>query len=754
MKRRVLSWQIGLFLSATGTALIAGPVAAETPVQTPEQAAASKADSQAKQTKPKTLEAIIVTAERREQNLQDVPSGVSVLDAAEINKRGLNNVTDLSAAAPGLLVAPSPAGGLQAQIGMRSTAQVNPALYFDTPVPIYVDGVYYGKTTGAVFDLVDVERIEVLRGPQGSLFGRNAYAGAVNFITHRPSGVFTGRGELSLGNYDSRLGKLALDLPAIDLSAFGTLKASVGGRVERRDGWVTTTPGSSVSELNSIHKQSGFVDLLLDATPNLSIEYRYDLHDVKQTPPFGQLIRSDLGIPGLDARSGRQTTGGVNGPINEAMRMDGHALHADWKLGDFGTLKYIYGYRRMTYTQGLDLDGTILPIAGTQYDPATYVAISNELQWLGQAGPFDWLVGLYDYRDHGLTNNPQTFFFGAQNFASQYGFSTGAKALYGQVDYKPTDRLTLTLGARRSVEHKTGYRFETMNGFSLIPPGTQAETSAGAVTPTASASYKLSPQVMVYGRYAEGFKGGGFNGEAVTVVDATTPFKPEKKRSFEVGAKSTLWGDKLRINGDVYFERNSDLQQSVFTAVGSASSTIVNVGKSHDQGLELEVEALLSRDLTLRLDYALMHTKYDKFMVLGQNVADNRAPVFAPRQTVALVADATFARTAIGNWHAMADYRFNSSFYQYAYQIQRVDPTAAIAADARLPASGTLNAKIELANMRWGPNIDGTVSFWVRNLANTERLTGSIPFGPGFGNLTVGYYNEPRTFGISLIANW
>src|SRR5574337_727802 len=229
MNRRVLSWQIGLLLAATGSALIAGPATAETPAQNPDQAAASKAEKQAKQAKPKTLQTVVVTAERREQNLQDVPSSVNALSAAQINKRGINNISDLNGAAPNLLVTPSPAGGLQAQIGMRGAAQVNPAMYFDAPVPIYVDGVYYGKTTGAVFDLVDIERIEVLHGPQGTLFGRNAYAGAINFITHTPTGVFNGRAELSLGNYNDRLGarcttstrRVRLPRPAPSLRVFG-----------------------------------------------------------------------------------------------------------------------------------------------------------------------------------------------------------------------------------------------------------------------------------------------------------------------------------------------------------------------------------------------------------------------------------------------------------------------------------------------------------------------------------------------------
>src|SRR5574337_426896 len=710
MKRRLLAWQIGLLLAAASTALIAYPAPAETPAQTPEQAAASKTDRRAEQAKPKTLQAVIVTAERREQNLQDVPSSVTALDAAQINRRGLNNVSDLSAVAPNLIVQSSPGGYLQAQIGIRGAAQVNPAMYFETPVPIYVDGLYYGKSAGAVFDLVDVERIEVLHGPQGTLFGRNAYAGAINFITHKPTGVFNGRSELTLGNYNGRLGKVAVDLPAI-----GKLKASVGGRIERRDGWFTTTPGSSVSHMNNVHKQSEFVDLLLDATPDLSINYRFDHHDVNQASRFGQVTRSDLeqvfGIPGVNPVSGRQMTGGVDAPINETLKMDGHALHASWKLGDFGTLKYIYGHRRMKYTQALELDGTILPIAATQYVPATYVQVSNELQWLGQAGPLDWVVGLYGYRDHGLTIQTQQFFFNTLIYNSQYGFAVNAKALYGQADYKLTDRLTLTAGARRDIEHRTGYRFELSNGVANVPPGTQAETSAGA-------------------------------------------FTPEKKRSFEVGTKSTLLGGKLRINADLFYERNSDLQEAVFTAKGSLSQDLVNVGKSHDQGLELEAEALVSRDLSLRLDYSYLKEKYDTFMERGENVADNRATIFAPRHTVGLVADATLARPAIGNWHAMADYRFSSGYYQYPYQLRLVDPAMQQAGNSRIPAGGMLNARVELAEMQWGHDVDGTIAFWVHNLTNSDRLTAPMDFGPSFANLALGYPTDPRTYGVSLIANW
>lgn len=741
MKLRKLSFQIGLLLAATVTL----PVLAQTAPD-----ATSQKSSDAK-SNPKTLQTVTVTAERRTQNLQEVPASVTAFDSAELSRRGMDNVRDLSGAAPGLLVVATPAATLQAGISMRGAAQVNPALFFDPPVSMYVDGVYYGKNSGAVFDLVDLERVEVLHGPQGTLYGRNTYAGAVNFITHKPTGMFNGTAEIDLGNYGAATGKVAMDLPAI-----GKLKASVGGQINRRDGWVNMEPGSSVSQMNNTHKQSSFIDLLLDATSNLSFNYRFDHHEVNQYPPFGQVIKSDFealfGIPGVDARSGRQTTGAVDAPTLERMNMDGHSFHATWDMGAAGTLKYIYGHRKMTYFQTLDLDGTILPIAQTSESPNRYQLTSNELQWLGQWGKFDWVAGLYKFSDHGFTDNPQSFFFGASNYNSRYGFATDAKAMYGQIDYKPTDRWTLTVGARRGYERKIGYRFEVGPGID-IPP-TQARTSAGATTPVASVSYQASRNVMLYGRYAEGFKGGGFNGEAITLVDSITPFRPEKKKSLEVGVKSVLLGGKLRVNADLFHERNSDLQEAVFTAAGSASSNIVNVGKSHDEGLELESEALVSTNLKLRVNYSYLHEKYDEFMQLGVNVADNRAVIYAPRHTLNVVADATLGQSSYGTWRGLLDYRFTSSFYQYPYQLRLVDPTAQLAANTRIGASGMLNARLELTGMDWGANVNGEVALWVRNLTNNAHVASSIDFGPSFANLLVGYFNEPRTFGVSLIAHF
>lgn len=747
MKRRALSWQIGLLLAATLPAMAALPVVAQTPDQA---GTANNKKNVDNNTKPQQLPTIVVTAERRSQNLQEVPVAVTALGSAELNRRGINNVADLSGLAPGLMIEQNVASS-SVTISMRGTFNNDPSLFIDSPVAIYVDGVYYGKTAGSVFDLIDLDRIEVLRGPQGTLYGRNAYAGAINFITHKPTGEFNGRAQIDIGNYNARTGKFAMDLPAI-----GKLKASVGGNIIRRDGWFNTAPGSSVSQMNNAHSQSGFVDLLLDATDNLSFNYRYDHHLINEYPQFAQVIGSDIeqyfGIPGINAYTGRQTYGGVDAPVLDRMKMDGQAFTATWKLGDNNTLKYIYGYRLMNYDQNLDLDGTALPFAQA-LEANRYLETSSELQWLGQSGPLNWVAGLYRFNDTGFTDDPQSYFFGLANIEERYGFATSSRAVYGQVNYDINDQWTLTVGARRTIDHRLGYAFQQGAGVNV--PSVEGKTSAGATTPMASLSYKLNPDVMFYARYAEGFKSGGFNGQAATVDAATTPYLPEKKKSFEVGAKTMLFDGKLRLNGDLFHERDTGLQQTVAFANnnGSTGTNIVNVGTSTDQGIELSADALLSQNFSMHVNYAYTHVKFDTFMVLGQNVADNRTPAGAPKNTLNVVANATFARMAVGTLRGEIDYRFVDSFYPGAGWIVP-PPGQAPSALSRTPAGGTVNARLSLDGMQWGHGIQGEVAFWVKNLGNTNHIDGKIAFGPSFANLTLGYYNLPRTFGVSLIASW
>src|SRR5262249_33968619 len=184
------------------------------------------------------IQEVIVTAQRREEKLQDVPIAVSAFGSDQLQSRGISNISELGSLAPNVQISTATADNTGAQIAIRGAAEINPALFWDPTVGIYLDGVYIGKTLGSVFDLVDLERVEVLRGPQGTLYGRNTLAGAINLITRAPSGELSGHADVRLGDYNLRVAEASLDLPQV-----GIARISIGARRELRDGTTSTTPG-------------------------------------------------------------------------------------------------------------------------------------------------------------------------------------------------------------------------------------------------------------------------------------------------------------------------------------------------------------------------------------------------------------------------------------------------------------------------------------------------------------------------------
>ncbi len=704
--------------------------------------------------KPVALKEVVVTAQRRSQNLQEVPVAVTAIDEAALTARGIQNVSDLGAVAPNLTVVNSPGNGTSSAISIRGGNNFNPAPYWDQPIGVYVDGVYLGKTQGNVFDLVNLERIEVLRGPQGTLFGRNTMAGAINLVTRPPSGVFTGDATVTFGNYGAKVARASVDLPAI-----GKLKMSLGGRVERRDGWVKTTPGSSEPDLANRHNHAFYADLEYDASDNLTLRYRFDYTNIKQHGIFNQTINSDVGtdfgIPGIIVNHGRQTRASIDSPDFEKSRIAGNALTVAWKLGDFGTLKYIGAYRDMHWSDGLDLDGSPILFAQTA-NTTRYRQASHELQYMGSSGPWNWTAGAYYFTDNGFTDNPQTYFFGLASYNENYSYQTRSRAVYGQVDYKLTDTLTLTGGLRRTLEQKRGGRFEALvdPAYVLVPQGTSARANFGATTPTVNLAWQFTPRNMLYARYAEGYMAGGFNGEAQTVTTATTPYKQEKQRTLEAGSKNLFLDGRLSLDAAVFANRISNLQQAIFTAEGSAGSTILNVGSSRQVGAELEAHLSATENLTLGLNYGYMHTKYTRFLVNGVDVKNNRSVQFAPRNTASFTVDDVLLRTGNGVLHATLDYRYTDRFYLYVYPFTQTNPPQQLAQNTRVKPSGILNARISLSDVYLGHGVSGEVSLWAKNLADSGHLDSIIDFGPGFGNLRTANYAEPRTFGVSFTARW
>ncbi|HVN42248.1 MAG TPA: TonB-dependent receptor, partial [Steroidobacteraceae bacterium] len=505
------SW--GLSASALALASIASPAVADAP---PANTAAQ----------PAALEQIVVTAQRREEKLQDVPIAVTAVTAGELATRGIENAIDMNSAAPNLLARANPGANGILSIGIRGSISGQPAIWADTPIGMYLDGVYLGKAQGNVFDLADIERIEVLRGPQGTLFGRNTEGGAVSFVSRQPSGEFRGSAEVDMGNYGHDIGKLSIDLPKL-----GFLSATIAARKEKMNGWAENL--SHEGDPGAINSDGFRAALKFDFTDRFKGTYAFDYARSRNVPTVSSLfslsgwntdIASAFGAIGPQVAAAMEpyvtthrpdtvdTPEGL--PLYENSKNTAHTASLTYEITDTETAKYIFSRRNMDYNSQQSISGMPLittPITvPTGYPPpydtytfqypmtayystnTQYQQTSNELQWLGNHDTLHYVVGLYDFKDSGETQDWQWFgLFGAKPERVDYAPSTHAKAAYGQFDWEFVKDLTLTAGIRYTKEdhdgythafNTAGYRGDAIPGGDILPK-TPYSASFSGTTP-------------------------------------------------------------------------------------------------------------------------------------------------------------------------------------------------------------------------------------------------------------------------------
>ncbi|MCY4040042.1 MAG: TonB-dependent receptor, partial [Gammaproteobacteria bacterium] len=687
------------------------------------------------------IEEIVVTAQKREQNILEVPFSITAISEADVENRDITNIGEIDRLVPNLQVTQAPGNSTAAQIAIRGGVTINPALTWETTVGLYLDGVYIGKTQGSVFDVVEVERIEVLRGPQGTLYGRNTLAGGINIVSKAPSGELGGYAKAGVGNYGAQTLAASLSLPAM-----GNVRVNLAARNETRDGWVDVNAGSiatsSVDALGDIDRTAFRAAVDVDLSDQLTLAYRFDFSEADQAATHSQLHRldADFMLPILGfVSTEREDSASVDGPSFEKSEVSGHSLTVDLDLSETLSFKSITAFRDLTWSDGLDLDGTPLDVAHTQRY-SDYESFSQELQILGGSGNLNFVAGAYLFNDDGFTDNPQRFFgvFGpfGQTFVSRYGFETQAVALFAQIDYDLSEALTLTAGLRYTDEQKEIER-ELGNAGQprTISAGTQADTSFDDLTPTVSLSYDLSDSVSAYLRYAEGFKSGGFNGEAQTLEETLRPYSSESVRSIEAGVKGLWFDNRLRASAAVFHNEHSDMQLSVFTAEGAAGSSVRNAGEAVIQGIEVEGMLNVTEDIRVRASYGYLDSEYDKFLDCGgaADVANNRAFPHAPESSLSLSLEAALFRGSWGQLDVIIDHSHISDYYLYPYPIV-ADTNPACAASALAPATevgdyGLTDLRLLLSDVRFGENTSFSASLWVQNLGDEEYRANMIDFG-------------------------
>ena len=732
---------------------------------------------------------IVVTAQKRSENVQDVPIAISALGSQFLESRGIDSIDKLGAVAPNVKIERAPASKTISQISIRGSVTINPAITWEPAVGLYLDGVYIAKAQGSIFDVADLERVELLRGPQGTLYGRNALAGAVNLVTRKPSGEAGGSIDLTYGSFNDRRVRGVLDLPK-----FGPFSVKVAGQYRKRDGLIDLVPNSpsGADRADSIDSGSFMVQLRAELSDAITADYTYDYSKASQDPPFSQLLRVnrngdprdifDPASPGyafggaffplnLYTNPNRVETAAINAPAYERSRSYGHALTLTADLGA-ATLKSITAYRDLAWADGLDLDGSPLPVAFTQRI-TDYHAFSQELQLTGELadGRLNYVLGAFYFDEKAETLNPQTYFGGGVDLQSDYGSNTKALALYAQLDYKFTDALKVSLGGRYTHEKKDVRRFFRVNfdaGSGIFSPLVVANLPYGAIpeakynnfSPAATLAWEASDNINVYARFAQGFKSGGFNGETNVFAAPTAgcpsgatelcnPYRPEKVDSYEVGIKTKLADGRVIFNFAAFRDEHKDMQLSVFTATTGAASIIRNAAGARIQGLEFETVLRPVDGLTINGSLAILDPKYKSFIDGGVDVSNNRAFPHAPKTTASVGFDWAVLSGDWGKLNLYGDLNYVSKYYTFPYPLVTPTRSDQNANSSQSKGRTIVNLRASLADIPLG-GVKAEISGFVRNLTKEADPSNFIDFGPGFGGILLGYFPEPRTFGVTV----
>ena len=729
-----------------------------------------------------TLEEVIVTAQKREQSLQDTPIAITAMDVGELEQRGIKDITDIGTSAPNVMINPSPSNTTRSTIAIRGSATTNPAITWEPTVGLYLDGIYMGKSAGSIFKVAELERVEVLRGPQGTLYGKNTIAGAVNLITRKPTGEFGGLVRANYGNYDYYELYASMDLPQLELGGLGSLKPKVTLSKDKRDGFydvvaatkgpitnpftgalVEPNPPSREDAFNAMDNEAGRLDLLWDLNDSLSLRYTFDRVEVENTPTKPQLTYLDLSSLGLGvpfpgdlqkyvlSSNDNARKVSTDAEIYDFFRSTGHSLFVTYDLPDMGalgemTLKYIGNTRDLDFGQGLDLDGTAFSFFHVVND-GEYEQESHELQLTGSTERTDYVLGLYYFEEEADVLKPRwplNFFLGPFMQVNRDGFSGEQEAVYGQFEWRPAaaafeDRLTLTFGLRWTKEEKDAW---------VQQLSAKDNDSWTSWTPTVIAGYDLTDDVRVYAKYAEGFKAGGFNGQATTVDSFRGGYGPEEVKSYEMGVKTRLLDNTLQLNAAVFYDDQTDLQLSVFTSGRDAASSVRNAGKATKKGAELEVIYSPIIDLQLTANLGYLDVEYGEFEefdpVLGQVVdkSDERDIQYSPEYTVNAGVEYVLARGGWGEVIARLDYSYVDDYVPYTNPDQNVP--------LQIDSRGLLNGRLTLANVSVGSDSVLRVALWGKNMTDEDYRISGIPFGP----IATSTFGDPRTYGIEVALDF
>ena len=718
------------------------------------------------------LEEIVVTAQKRSESLQRTPLAISAVSADTIETRRITDASMLSSVAPSLSTTTGPSSKGHLIVQIRGIGESEPILTADSPVGMYVDGVIVGRSTGAIFELVDLERIEVLRGPQGTLYGRNTTGGAVNLIIKKPSDEF---GVEMVGSYGNRgywQGRGSLDTGEIGDSGF---KAKISYLHKQADGYVDNLNAKSSRDPGAYNTDAVRVALAYDRGGAFRFNYAFDWSETNAVAAMAQITAADQRVIdyfgqsaalggsvfiGPDRNRRGSATPDVTATLDRSMS---HVATAEVDLGPDTMFRSITGFRTWRNTvSNTDLDNNsgLMGLVRGVADPVPVAMFgadnrrkqhqfSQEINLIGQIGSsVEYVAGAYFFTEEGQENNPQFFTIFNQlaagwvnvKSANEYRTRNESKALFGQATYHLTDDLSFTGGVRYTWDEKKLIQSEPVSRKR------QLAKNFSKFNYSATLTWQATPDIMTYGRIASGYKAGGFNPRAIN-----DGYDPETLTSYEVGVKSEFFDRRLRFNGTLFYMDLKDKQLNQFVAgSGGAQSQTLNAGKADFKGVEVEIEALPFDGLRLNGSVGYVDRKFKELLAIDptDNQEKDYASIgrfsYSPSTTANVGAQYSINDVAGGTLSIRADYTYKSTVH---YNVLPGAPFAKFDDDIKAPAYGLLDGRITLADVAVGGG-EATFTLWSKNLTNKVYRASGIDF-TSFG-YAINIYGEPRSYGFDV----
>ncbi|MFT5705146.1 MAG: iron complex outermembrane receptor protein [Shewanella sp.] len=736
------------------------------------------------------IEVITVQARKHTEPLQEVPVAVSVLTGKEIERTFSQKVESIDKFIPNVELGKMQFGGGALTAGIRGISYAEVERTFEPAVGMSVDGVFFGTGVGAMVDLLDIESVEVLRGPQGTLFGRNTMGGVINLRRAKPTGEFGVKGELTFGSYGRNDYKLIVNTPTIGESLAakfyvydlnGDLFSKNIYTGERDKGMDQVTFGTKV---------------MFTPTDEIEAIFSYDhVNDESRYPGVVNLSQSNnlfciigssvLGVAGCQSETAALVEGyGYDfddydtevstTPFVASIKSDLYSLTLDWDLSEQLQLSSITGYQKVSDV--LDAEVTAVPdlIVGGNHIPLFRVRREQEYNQFSQEFKlasdydtmFNFVAGAYYFTSDYKMKPQDGFFLGGDSFQFYTGQDVKAYALFAETYWDLADKLRLTVGGRytseekkfskRSYQYKPGtgeqvLGFSCPDASSTYGPCVNPVADWSKFSPRVSFDYKFTDDIMAYASYSQGFRSGGWVGRA-QIAEGIGPFDPETLDSYEVGMRSELLDNKLRLNLTGFYMNYKDKQEdytvtytNVF-GVPSTTSFVENAAQATIKGLELESVYTVTTDFKLKAAIGYLDAGYDEYNIPGEtegtfiNVSDQRHYRFAPDYTFSLGAEYFLDLGEYGELAFVGNYKHTAEFW--------VTPL--------FDTTGNKRDLIESYNqvdmsVSYDPGSFYKVSLFVDNLTNADpRLFRKFDAGSfWFGDKEVG-----RTFGVSIGFNF